>query len=140
MKLNFHNFIFFIFIITLAQVYSQDSTSHYKALRLKNELYFNKPYRVLKTKFKSLKGFQSHYPGTTITLETILRYHLYTAIHINQKENKLISMDLTEFQLKNITSEDEITKQTVELIGGMFFGSDEVKMIPKKSQITPKLN
>ncbi len=31
-------------------------------------------------------------------------------------------MDLTEFQLKNITSEDEITKQTVELIGGMFFG------------------
>jgi hypothetical protein len=38
-------------------------------------------------------------------------------------------MDLTEFQLKNITSEEEITKETVALIGNMFFGSDELKSI-----------
>ena len=66
-------------------------------------------------------------------LEKILRYHFYTAIHINQKENKLFSMDLTEFELKNNTSEEEITKETVILIGDMFFGSNELKVIPIKN-------
>ena len=109
---------------------TKDSINQYKALRLKNELGFQKSYRVLKTTFKSLEGFQTFYPGTKITLEKILRYHFYTAIHINQKENKLFSMDLTEFKLKNNTSEEEITKETVVLIGDMFFGSNEVKVIP----------
>ena len=112
---------------------TKDSINQYKALRLKNELGFQKSYRVLKTTFKSLEGFQTFYPGTKITLEKILRYHFYTAIHINQKENKLFSMDLTEFKLKNNTSEEEITKETVALIGDMFFGSNEVKVIPIKN-------
>jgi hypothetical protein len=112
---------------------TKDSINQYKALRLKNELGFQKSYRILKTTFKSLEGFQTFYPGTEITLEKILRYHFYTAIHINQKENKLFSMDLTEFKLKNNTSEEEITKETVALIGDMFFGSDELKVIPIKN-------
>jgi hypothetical protein len=113
-----------------AQGHSQDSINKYEPLRLKEELGFNRRYRVLKTTFKSLDGFQKYYPGTKITLERILRYHFYTAIHINQKENKLISMDLTEFPLKNSTSEEKITKETVKLIGDMFFGSNELKVIP----------
>ena len=112
---------------------TKDSINQYKALRLKNELGFQKSYRVLKTTFKSLEGFQTFYPGTEITLEKILRYHFYTAIHVNQKENKLFSMDLTEFKLKNNTSEEEITKETVALIGDMFFGSNELKVIPIKN-------
>jgi hypothetical protein len=112
---------------------TKDSINQYKALRLKNELGFQKSYRVLKTTFKSLEGFQTFYPGTKITLEKILRYHFYTAIHVNQKENKLFSMDLTEFKLKNNTSEEEITKETVALIGDMFFGSNELKVIPIKN-------
>tara|TARA_B100000767_G_C19762761_1_gene536014 strand:+ start:209 stop:571 length:363 start_codon:yes stop_codon:yes gene_type:complete len=115
------------------QVHSQDSTIFFRALRYKNELSFQKPYRVLKTTFKSLEGFQSYYPGTKITLEQILRYYLYTAIHVDQKENKLVSMDLSEFHLPNITSEEKITKKTVELVGSMFFGSNEVKAIPIKN-------
>jgi len=130
MKLNIKAFIVFVFTTILAQVYSQDSINHYEALRFKEELGFQKPYRTLKTTFKSLEGFQSYYPGTKITLERILRYHLYTAIHINQKENKLLSMDLTEFQVKDFTSEEELTKETVRLIGEMFFGSTELKRIP----------
>ena len=130
MKFNLRTFITFIFIIFLAEVHSQDSINQYKALRLKNELGFQKSYRVLKTTFKSLEGFQTFYPGTKITLEKILRYHFYTAIHINQKENKLFSMDLTEFELKKNASEEEITKETVSLIGDMFFGSNELKVIP----------
>ena len=121
-------FLLLIPIVSFGQ--TKDSINQYKALRLKNELGFQKSYRVLKTTFKSLEGFQTFYPGTEITLEKILRYHFYTAIHINQKENKLFSMDLTEFKLKNNTSEEEITKETVELIGDMFFGSNEVKVIP----------
>jgi len=112
-----------------AQGHSQDSINKYEPLRLKEELGFNRRYRVLKTTFKSLDGFQKYYPGTKITLERILRYHFYTAIHINQKENKLISMDLTEFSFKNNTSEEKITKETVKLIGDMFFGSNELKVI-----------
>ena len=133
MKFNLRTFITFIFTIFLAEVHSQDSINQYKALRLKNELGFQKSYRILKTTFKSLEGFQTFYPGTEITLEKILRYHFYTAIHVNQKENKLFSMDLTEFKLKNNTSEEEITKETVALIGDMFFGSDELKVIPIKN-------
>ena len=121
-------FLLLIPIVSFGQ--TKDSINQYKALRLKNELGFQKSYRVLKTTFKSLEGFQTFYPGTKITLEKILRYHFYTAIHINQKENKLFSMDLTEFKLKNNTSEEEITKETVVLIGDMFFGSNEVKVIP----------
>ena len=112
-----------------AQGHSQDSINKYEPLRLKEELGFNRRYRVLKTTFKSLDGFQKYYPGTKITLERILRYHFYTAIHINQKENKLISMDLTEFPLKSSASEEKITKETVKLIGDMFFGSNELKVI-----------
>ena len=124
-------FLLLIPIVSFGQ--TKDSINQYKALRLKNELGFQKSYRVLKTTFKSLEGFQTFYPGTKITLEKILRYHFYTAIHINQKENKLFSMDLTEFELKNNTSEEEITKETVTLIGDMFFGSNELKVIPNKN-------
>ena len=130
MKLNLDIFVIFLFSIVLIQGHSQDSINQYEALRLKKELGLQKPYRVLKTTFKSLDGFQTYYPGTKITLEKILRYHFYTAIHTNQKENKLFSMDLTEFHLKNNISEEEITKETVKLIGDMFFGSSELKLIP----------
>ena len=130
MKLNIKTFIVLSFTTVLSKGYSQDSIIQYEALRFKDELGFQKPYRTLKTTFKSLEGFQTYYPGTKITLEKILRYYLYTAIHINQKENKLLSMDLTEFKLKNFTSEEELTKETVRLIGEMFFGSNEVKLIP----------
>jgi len=124
-------FLLLVPVVSFGQ--TKDSINQYKALRLKNELGFQKSYRILKTTFKSLEGFQTFYPGTEITLEKILRYHFYTAIHINQKENKLFSMDLTEFKLKNNTSEEEITKETVALIGDMFFGSDELKVIPIKN-------
>ncbi len=133
MKINFYTHLIFIFMMVSIQVHSQDSTIFFRALRYKNELSFQKPYRVLKTTFKSLEGFQSYYPGTKITLEQILRYYLYTAIHVDQKENKLVSMDLSEFHLPNITSEEKITKKTVELVGSMFFGSNEVKAIPIKN-------
>ncbi len=69
MKLNLKICMIFVFIMLSLQGYSQDSINQFEALRLKNELGFQKPYRVLKTTFKSLEGFQTYYPGTKITLE-----------------------------------------------------------------------
>ena len=129
-KLNQSIYTMFLMMISI-ECYSQDSIYQYKALRFKSELGFEKPYRILETTFKSIKGFQTYYPGTKITLETILRYHLYTEIMIDQKENRLISMDQTEFKLNNIISEQDLTNRTVDLIGDMFFGANEVRGIPR---------
>ena len=119
-------------MLTSTICYGQDSSDVFKAQRFKNDLNFQKPYRILKTIFKNLDEFQSYYPGTEITLEKLLRFHLYTEIHINQEENKLISMDQTEFQLKKMNSAEAITRETVELISNMYFGSNEIKEFSKK--------
>ena len=119
-------------MLTVTICYGQDSSDVFRAQRFKNDLNFQKPYRILKTTFKNLDEFQSYYPGTEITLEKLLRFHLYTEIHINQEENKLISMDQTEFQLKKMNSAEAITKETVELISNMYFGSNEMKEFSKK--------
>ena len=119
-------------MLTSTICYGQDSSDVFKAQRFKNDLNFQKPYRILKTTFKNLDEFQSYYPGTEITLEKLLRFHLNTEIHINQEENKLISMDQTEFQLKKMNSAEAITRETVELISNMYFGSNEIKEFSKK--------
>ena len=64
--------LIFIFMMTLLKVSSQKTSNQFEALRFKNELGFQRPYRILKTTFKTLEGFQSYYPGTKITLEKIL--------------------------------------------------------------------
>tara|TARA_S200000501_G_C20624604_1_gene656116 strand:+ start:462 stop:836 length:375 start_codon:yes stop_codon:yes gene_type:complete len=104
--------------------------NYHHALREKKELGFKNQYRILKTTFESLNGFQVPYPGTKISLEKVLRNYLHTSIHLNQESNILISMDLSEFKLNNISSEEELTKEVVSLIGKMFFGSSEVNTIP----------
>lgn len=119
-------------MLTSTICYGQDSSDVFKAQRFKNDLNFQKPYRILKTTFKNLDEFQSYYPGTEITLEKLLRFHLYTEIHINQEENKLISMDQTEFQQKKMNSSEAITKETVELISHMYFGANEIKEFSNK--------
>ena len=119
-------------MLTSTICYGQDSSNVFRAQRFKNDLNFQKPYRILKTTFKNLDEFQSYYPGTEITLEKLLRFHLFTEIHINQEENKLISMDQTEFQLKKMNSAEAITRETVELISNMYFGSNEMKKFSKK--------
>ena len=122
--------IFFGLFLISVNSYCQQMDNYHHALREKKELGFKNQYRILKTTFKSLKGFQVLYPGTKISLEKVLRYHLHTSIHLDQEANMLISMDLSKFKLNNISSEKEITKEVVSLIGKMFFGSSEVSSIP----------
>ena len=126
--------IAFIVILNSTFSHSQASPNLFKALRLKSELGLQKSFRVLKTTSKNLDQFQVYYPGTEISLEKLLRFHLYTEIQINQEENKLISMDQTEFQLKKTESAETITKDAVELINKMYFGSNEIKEFLKKNK------
>ena len=123
-----------IIILTSNSSHGQNSPNVYKALRFKSELGLQRPYRVLKTTCKNLDQFQVYYPETKISLEKLLRFHLHTEIQINQQENKLISMDQTEFQLKKTESAETITKEVVELISKMYFGSNEIKEFLKKSK------
>ena len=116
--------------MTSRSLCSQDINNDFEALRFKNVLNFQRPFRVLETTFKNLDGFQSFYPGTKIRLEIVIRYYLCTAIYTNRRVNKLISMDLSEFRLKKINSEEEMTKEIVDLIGDMYFGSSDVENIP----------
>tara|TARA_B100000575_G_scaffold247986_1_gene213734 strand:- start:1577 stop:1978 length:402 start_codon:yes stop_codon:yes gene_type:complete len=122
--------IFFGLILFSINSYCQQMNNYHHALREKNELGFKNRYRILKTTFKSLSGFEVLYPGTKISLEKVLRFHLHTSIHLDQETNMLISMDQSEFKLNNTSSEKEITKEVVSLIGNMFFGSSEVSKIP----------
>tara|TARA_A100001011_G_scaffold207613_1_gene215811 strand:+ start:43 stop:438 length:396 start_codon:yes stop_codon:yes gene_type:complete len=124
----------FSIILTSTISYGQDSPNVFNALRSKSELGFQKPYRILKTTLKNIDQFQVYYPGTEISLEKLLRFHLYTEIQINQEENKLISMDQTEFRLKKTKSAETLTIETVELINQMYFGSNEVKDFLKESK------
>jgi hypothetical protein len=52
--------------------YGQDSSYVFRPLHFKNDLGFQKPYRILKTTLKNLDEFQGHYPGTNIPLERLL--------------------------------------------------------------------
>tara|TARA_Y100001935_G_scaffold168853_1_gene139271 strand:+ start:591 stop:992 length:402 start_codon:yes stop_codon:yes gene_type:complete len=122
--------IFFGLFLISVNSYCQQMDNYHHALREKKELGFKNQYRILKTTFKSLSGFEVLYPGTKISLENVLRYHLHTSIHLDQETNILISMDQSEFKLNNTSSEKEITKEVVSLIGSMFFGSSEVSKIP----------
>ena len=123
-----------VIILNSTSSRGQNSPNIFKAIRFKSELGLQRPYRVLKTTCKNLDQFQVYYPETEISLEQLLRFHLHTEIQINQQENKLISMDQTEFQLKKTESAETITKEVVELISKMYFGSNEIKEFLKKSK------
>ena len=92
------------------------------ALRLSNN--FSKTNRVLKTKISDKSLFEQKYDNTDLTLDYVIRYHFYTSIDLNSKENQLISMDGTTFNLSSENAED-LTDEVVSLVGGMYYGKKE---------------
>ena len=92
------------------------------ALRLSNN--FSKPNRVFKTKISDKSFFEQKYDNTDLTLDYVIRYHFYTSIELNSKENQLISMDGTTFNLSSENAED-LTDEVVSLVGGMYYGKKE---------------
>ena len=93
-----------------------------KALRLSNN--FSKPNRVLRTTISDKSLFKQNYNNTNLTLDYVIRYHFYTSIDLNSKENQLISMDGSTFNLSSENAED-LTDEVISLVGGMYYGKKE---------------
>mgnify|MGYP005739698069 FL=1 len=93
------------------------------ALRLSNN--FSKPNRVLKTKISDKSLFEQKYDYTDLTLDYVIRYHFYTSIDLNSKENQLISMDGSTFNLSSDNAKD-LTDEVISLVGGMYYGKKEL--------------
>ena len=102
------------------------------ALRLSNN--FSKPNRVLKTTISDKSFFEQNYNDTNLTLDYVIRYHFYTSIELNAGENKLISMDGTNFNLSSKNAAD-LADEVISLVSKMYFGKkefDEFKELNKK--------
>ena len=102
------------------------------ALRLSNN--FSKPNRVLKTTISDKSFFEQNYNDTNLTLDYVIRYLFYTSIELNARENKLISMDGTNFNLSSKNAAD-LTDEVISLVSKMYFGKkefDEFKELNKK--------
>ena len=93
------------------------------ALRLSNN--FSKTNRVLKTKISDKSLFEQKYDNTDLTLDYVIRYHFYTSIDLNSKENQLISMDGSVFNLSSENAKD-LTDEVISLVGGMYYGKKEL--------------
>ena len=93
------------------------------ALRLNNN--FSKTNRVLKTKISDKSLFEQKYDKTDLTLDYVIRYHFYTSIDLNSKENQLISMDGSTFNLSSDNAKD-LTDEVISLVGGMYYGKKEL--------------
>lgn len=104
----------------------------YDALRFRSALNLSDNKRILHTTIKSIEAFQNKYQGTDLTLDDVIRSQLHTAIWLGQKRNLLRSMDGSVFDLPENCSAAALTDRLISLIGGMYYGADEVKQLKKK--------
>ncbi len=109
-----------IFLLLSLNVYSQ--MLDLPALRLSDR--FSKPHRTLNTTIADRSLFQQYYNNTNLTLDSVIRYHFYTSINLNSKQNQLISMDGTKYNLSSKNAKD-LTDEIISLVSNMYFGKRE---------------
>ena len=109
-----------IFLLSSSNLYSQ--MVDLPALRLSDR--FSKPHRTLNTTIADRSLFQQYYNNTNLTLDSVIRYHFYTSINLNSKQNQLISMDGTKFNLSSKNAKD-LTDEIISLVSKMYFGKRE---------------
>ena len=109
-----------IFLLSSSNLYSQ--MLDLPALRLSDR--FSKPHRTLNTTIADRSLFQQYYNNTNLTLDSVIRYHFYTSINLNSKQNQLISMDGTKFNLSSKNAKD-LTDEIISLVSNMYFGKRE---------------
>lgn len=107
----------------------EQNTDFFDAMRLRSDLRFEIKKRVLFTTITDIEAFRRKYKDTEMTLEYVIRDRLHTAIFLNRKKNILQSMDGSDFGLYRNQSASELTDQVVLLIGGMYYGADEVEAL-----------
>jgi len=112
--------VIIIFLLSSSNLYSQ--MLDLPALRLSDR--FSKPHRTLNTTITDRSLFQQYYNNTNLTLDSVIRYHFYTSINLNSKQNQLISMDGTKFNLSSKNAKD-LTDEIISLVSKMYFGKRE---------------
>ena len=112
--------VIIIFLLSSSNLYSQ--MLDLPALRLSDR--FSKPHRTLNTTIADRSLFQQYYNNTNLTLDSVIRYHFYTSINLNSKQNQLISMDGTTFNLSSKNAKD-LTDEIISLVSKMYFGKRE---------------
>ena len=112
--------VIIIFLLSSSNLYSQ--MVDLPALRLSDG--FSKPHRTLNTTIADRSLFQQYYNNTNLTLDSVIRYHFYTSINLNSKQNQLISMDGTKFNLSSKNAKD-LTDEIISLVSKMYFGKRE---------------
>ena len=112
--------VIIIFLLSSSNLYSQES--QLPALRHSDS--FSKPYRVLNTTISDKSLFDQYYNDTNLTLDYVIRYHFYTSINLNSKQNQLISMDGTKFNLSSKNAKD-LTDEFISLVSKMYVGRKE---------------
>ena len=112
--------VIIIFLLSSSNLYSQ--MGDLPALRLSDR--FSKPHRTLNTTIADRSLFQQYYNNTNLTLDSVIRYHFYTSINLNSKQNQLISMDGTTFNLSSKNAKD-LTDEIISLVSKMYFGKRE---------------
>ena len=114
------HFVIIIFLLSSSNLYSQ--IVDLPALRLSDR--FSKPHRTLNTTIANRSLLQQYYNNTNLTLDSVIRYHFYTSINLNSKQNQLISMDGTKFNLSSKNAKD-LTDEIISLVSKMYFGKRE---------------
>ena len=75
------------------------------------------------------------YPGTEISCGKILEEYFNTNIFVNSKDNKLISLDGSIFDIEDFTTDNDDnldslvisnTKSIINMIGNMYYGNSEL--------------
>ena len=112
--------VIIIFLLSSSNLYSQ--MVDLPALRLSDR--FSKPHRTLNTTIADRSLFQQYYNNTNLTLDSVIRYHFYTSINLNSKQNQLISMDGTKYNLSSKNAKD-LTDEIISLVSNMYFGKRE---------------
>ena len=105
----------------------EEDVNFYDALRQRTDLNFGRNIRILHTTIKNFQDFQKNYQDSDMHLDYVIRNRLHTAIYLNQEKNYLESMDGSIFDLPQNISALTLTDEVVKLIGGMYYGSSEVR-------------
>ena len=93
------------------------------ALRINSS--FSQPYRILETTISNKSLFDKKYGNLQISIGYVLRYYFYTAIKLDKRKNKLISMDQRSFDLPKSSDPQSIVKAAILEISKMSIGSKE---------------
>ena len=128
----FFSIIFFLVTFFPNSVFSQNDKEKLILPALKVAEYgFKDNYRTFKTTYIDSTTFEKYYSNTDMKLDYVLRFFFHTSIEFSNKQNKLVSMDGTVFDLKSETP-SQLVDEIVSLIGNMNSGFKELKDFQKK--------